>query len=47
MVQPELKNLNVLEIFKFEVRKWEPIQCERTLSLPYMQSIGYVNISNN
>ena len=47
MVQPELKNLNVLEIFKFEVRKWEPIQCERTLSLPYMHSIGYVNISNN
>ena len=36
----ELKNLN-------DVRKWEPMQCKCTLCLPYMHSIGYVNISNN
>ena len=47
MVPLELKNLNYIEIFKFEIRKWEPMQCECTLCLPYMRSIGYVNISNN
>ena len=47
MVPPELKNLNDIDIFKSDVRKWEPIQCECTLCLPYMHSIGYVNISNN
>ena len=43
----ELKNLNDVEIFKSEIRKWEPMQCECTLCLPYMHSIGYVNISKN
>ena len=47
MVPLELKNLNDVEIFKFEIRKWEPVQRECTLCLPYMDSIGYVNISNN
>ena len=47
MVSLELKNLNVVEISKSEIRKWEPMQCKCTLCLPYMHSIGYVNISNN
>ena len=47
MVPPELKNLNDVEIFKSEVRKWEPTQCECTLCLPYMHSMGYVNIRSN
>ena len=47
MVPPELKNLNDVEIFKSEVRKWEPIKRECTLCLPYMHTIGYVSISNN
>ena len=47
MVPLELKNLNDVESFKSEIRKWEPMQCECTLCLPYMHSIGYVNISNN
>ena len=47
MVLLELKNLNDVESFKSEIRKWEPMQCEYTLRLPYMHSIGYVNISNN
>ena len=46
MVPLELKNLNDVEI-KSEIRKWEQIQCQCTLCLPYMHSIGYVNISNN
>ena len=40
-------NLNDVEIFKSEIRKWEPIQSECTLCLSYIQSIGYMNISNN
>ena len=47
MVPLELKNLNDVESFKSEIRKWQPMQCECTLCLPYMHSIGYVNISNN
>ena len=47
MVTLELKNLNDIESFKSEIRKWEPMQCEYTLCLPYMHSIVYVNISNN
>ena len=47
MVPLELKNLNDVEIFKSEIRKWEPRQCECTLCLPYMHSIGCANISNN
>ena len=47
MVPLELKNLNDVESFKPEIRKWQPMQCEGTLCLPYMHNIGYVNISNN
>ena len=47
MVPFELKNLNDVEIFKSEIRKREPMQCECTLCLPYMHSIGYVSVSNN
>ena len=47
MLLLELKDLNDVEIFKSEIRKWEPKQCECTLRLLYMRSIGYVNISNN
>ena len=47
MVPLEFKNLNDVEIFQSEIRKWEPKQCECTLCLPYTHSIGHVNISNN
>ena len=33
MVLLELKDLNDLEMFKSEIRKWEPSQCECTLYL--------------
>ena len=46
MVPPELKDLNDAEMFKSEIRECEPRQCESTLRLPYVHSIGYVNISN-
>ena len=47
MVSLELKNLTDVASFKSEIRKWEPMQCECTLCLPYMHSIGDVNISSN
>ena len=47
MVPLELKNSSDVEIFKSEIRKWEPMRCECTLCLPYMHSIDYVNISIN
>ena len=34
MVPLELKNLNGVESFKSEIRKWEPMQYECTLCLP-------------
>ena len=33
MVLLELKNLSEVEIFKSEIRKWEPMECECTLCL--------------
>ena len=47
MVLLELKNLSEIEIFKSEIRKWEQMECECTLCLPYMHSIVYVIISSN
>ena len=45
IVPLELKNTNDIEVFKSEIRKWEPMQCECTLCLSYLHSIGYVNVS--
>ena len=47
MVPFEHKNLSNVEFIKSEIRKLEPMQCEYTLCLPYMQIVGYVNISND
>ena len=47
MVPFEHKNLSDVEFIKSEIRKLEPMQCEYTLCLPYMQIVGYVNISND
>ena len=41
------KDLNDVEMFKSEIRKWEPRQCKCILCVPYMHSIGYANISNS
>ena len=47
IVPLELKNLSDVEIFKSKIRKWEPMHCKCTLCLPYIHSIGNVNITNN
>ena len=41
------KDLNDIEMFKSEIKKWEPRQCECILCLPYMHSIGYAKINNS
>ena len=46
MVPLELKDLNDVELFKSEIKKWEPRQCECKLCVPYEHSIGSVNISS-
>ena len=43
MVSPERKNLNKVEMFKTEIRKWETTQYKCKLCLPYIQNVGYVN----
>ena len=47
MVPLELKDLNDLKMFKYEIRKWEPRQWECTLCRPYVHKMDYVNISNS
>ena len=47
MVQLQLKILSDAEMFKSEIRKCKTRQYECALCLPYVHSIGYVNISNN
>ena len=47
MVPLELKNINEVEMFKSEIRKWETRQCECTLCLPYVHNTNYANITNN
>ena len=42
MVPLELKDLNNVQIFKSEIRKWGPMQCK--LCLSYIHIIGYVYI---
>ena len=46
MVLLELKNLNDVEIFKSEIRKWEPMQCECTLCLPQLILPSLVSVFN-
>ena len=45
MFSLEFKDLNDVQMFKSDNKKWEPRQCKCTLYLPYMGSIGYVNIN--
>ena len=43
----ELEDLNIIEMIKSEIRKWKPRQCKCRLCLPYVHSIGYLNITNS
>ena len=37
-IQPELKILNGVEMFKSQFRKWGPARCKCKLCLPYMKT---------
>ena len=43
MVPNEMKNVNEIESFKNNIRKWEPVNCYCKLCLDYVSCVGYVN----
>ena len=46
MVPNDMKNINDLEIFKNNIRKWKPIDCHCKLCRDYIFSLGYINPSS-
>ena len=44
MIPSEIKNINSLQKFKTEIRKWAPENCFCYLCLPYIQNLGFVDL---
>ena len=44
MILLEIKNINSLQNFKTEIRKWVPENCSCYLSRPYIQNLGFVEL---
>ena len=40
----EIKNINSLQKFKTEIRKWAPENCSCYLCRPYLQNFGFVEL---
>ena len=43
MVPNDMKNVNDIETFKNNIRKWKPVNCHCQLCLNYVSCGGYVN----
>ena len=43
MVPNDMKNVNEIETFKNNIRKWKPVNCHCKLCLDYVSCVGYVN----
>ena len=43
MVPNDMKNVNDIETFKNNIRKWKPVNCHCKLCLDYVSYVGYVN----
>ena len=43
MVPNDMKNVNDIETFKNNIRKWKPVNCHCKLCLDYVSCVGYVN----
>ena len=43
MVPNDMKNVNEIETFKSNIRKWKPVNCHCKLCLDYVSCVGYVN----
>ena len=44
MIPLEIKNINSLQKFKTEIRKWAPGNCSCYLCRPYLQNLGFVEL---
>ena len=44
IVPSEIKNINSLQKFKTEIRKWDPQNCSCYLCRPYTQNLGFVGL---
>ena len=44
MIPLEIKNINSLQKFKTEIRKWAPENCSCYLCRPYLQNFGFVEL---
>ena len=42
LVPLELKQLESLEVFKLEIKKWIPFKCRGRLCRTYIQQVGFV-----
>ena len=46
LVPTEFKELSSLEKFKQKIINWKPDNCPCKLCIPYVQGLGYINVSN-
>ena len=44
MIPFQIKNINSLQKFKTEIRKWAPENCSCYLCRPYLQNLGFVEL---
>ena len=44
MIPSELRDMSSLEVFKNEIRKWEPIDCNCKLCQTYINNLGYITV---
>ena len=44
MITLKIKNINSLQKFKTEIRKWAPENCSCYLCRPYLQNLGFVEL---
>ena len=43
MIPNDMKNVNDIETFKNNIRKWQPVNCHCKLCLDYVFCVDYVN----
>ena len=41
IVPRELKQLEIVNVFKREIKKWKPVDCPCRLCRPYIQNVGF------
>ena len=41
MVHSEMKQLESVNAFKREIKKWKPVNCPYRLCRPYIQNVGF------